>query len=426
LIIKNILRRILNPILIKVFRIVHNKPILIASKYPKINKYSFFSIPSHFTFFGYHDKTPFSGDDSKILSMNVKHNDTSPHSECKEIDLGYFHNLPSNGIENSFVKFSSTGTWCWQQGCMLQWDPSNPNSRVFYNTLVDGQCGAHLFNIQKAKVVTSFPNPIYSISADGKLAISLNFSRLGRLRPGYGYSLLPDSTLNDPCPNDDGIYLMNLQTGKIELLINLYELSLQVNCEPGDEHYINHASFSSDGLRIVFFHIWKLFNSNKRKIRFCSYELNTSKLSVIEDVRTTSHYCWRDDNTILATNVDQFGTWRYTLYDLGNNIKKDLQIDLQQDGHPMFSPVDKDIFITDTYPDKRGDQHLCLVDLKNNKIYELIALYSPLRYRGQVRCDLHPRWDREGKFVCVDTTSNGKREMLIIDLKEQNKGNSAN
>ena len=69
---------------------------------------------------------------------------------------------------------------------------------------------------------------------------------------------------------------MNLQTGAIELVINLYELSTQVNCEPGDEHYINHASFSPDGSRIVFFHIWKLFNSNKRKIRFCSYELNTS------------------------------------------------------------------------------------------------------------------------------------------------------
>ena len=65
-------------------------------------------------------------------------------------------------------------------------------------------------------------------------------------------------------------------------------------------------------------------------------------------------------------------------------------------------------------------------DLKNNKTYELVALYSPLRYRGQVRCDLHPRWDRDGKFVCVDTTSNGKREMLIIDLKELNKGNNEN
>ena len=414
--IKRWLRPHLKAILLTWYRSINREPWTVASKLPHAPRIIHLSNHNGAIFFGYHDKTPFSGDNSKILSMNVKHNDTSPHSECKEIELGYFHNLPSNDIENNFVKFSSTSTWCWQQGCMLQWDPGNPNRRVFYNTLVDGQYGAHLFNIQKTKVVTSFPNPIYSISADGKLAVSLNFSRLGRLRPGYGYSLLPDSTLNDPCPNDDGIYLMNLQTGKIELLINLYELSLQVNCEPGDEHYINHASFSSDGLRIVFFHIWKLFNSNKRKIRFCSYELNTSKLSVIEDVRTTSHYCWRDDNSILATNVDQFGTWRYTLYDLGNNIKKDLQIDLQQDGHPMFSPVDKDIFITDTYPDKRGDQHLCLVDLKNNKIYELIALYSPLRYRGQVRCDLHPRWDRRGNYVCVDSTSRGRREMIVVKV----------
>ena len=57
-----------------------------------------------------------------------------------------------------------------------------------------------------------------------------------------------------------------------------------------------------------------------------------------------------------------------------------------------------------------------LVDLKNNKTYEVATLYSPLRFRGQVRCDLHPRWDRQGKYVCVDSTSSGKREMIVFEV----------
>ena len=377
---------------------------------------NYLSIPSRSIFFGYHDKTPFSGDGSKILSMNVKHDDASPDSECQEIELGYFKNSSSGDTNNTFIKFSSTSTWCWQQGCMLQWDPSVPECRVFYNTLVYGEYGAHLFDLIERKVVQPFQKPIYSVSTDGKFAVSLNFSRLGRLRPGYGYSLLPDPTINYSSPNDDGLYLMNLQSGVTELLVNLFDLSTQVSCEPGDEHYINHVSFSPDGSRIVFFHIWKLFNSSKRKIRFCSYNLNNSSFDVIENVRTTSHYCFRDDNTILTSNVDQKSKWHYTLYDLKTFTKQDLPIELQQDGHPMFSPIDKNIFITDTYPDKRGDQHLCLVDLKQNKTYQLASLYSPRNYRGQVRCDLHPRWDRQGKYICVDTTFNGKREMKIFEL----------
>ena len=97
--------------------------------------------------------------------------------------------------------------------------------------------------------------------------------------------------------------------------------------------------------------------------------------------------------------------------------KYDLDLNLNFDGHPMFSPFDKNIFITDTYPDKKGDQHLIMVDLKNKNIIKISSLYSPLRYRGQVRCDLHPRWDRNGKFICVDSSSRGKREMILFDVE---------
>jgi len=406
---------IINPIIHYIIRIISKSSYQLYPNYPSKISTTILNDQSSEIFFGYHDKTPFSIENDIVLAMRAPVRGNDPMAECRPVELGYF---PLNKARrgNDFIKFSTTNTWCWQQSCMMQWDPQEPNSRIYYNDLVDGKYGSYLYDLQENKIAKSFNNPIYSISSNGKLAVSLNFSRLGRLRPGYGYSLLPDSTLNDPTPKDDGIFIVDFETGTSKLIVRLYDLAIQVSCDPGDEHYINHASFSPDGLHIVFFHIWKLFNSNKRKIRFCNYSLKTESFNIIEDIRTTSHYCWRDDNMILATNVDKSATWRYTLYDFGNSAKKDLDIALKQDGHPMFSPVDKEIFITDTYPDKRGDQHLCLVDLKNNKTYEVATLYSPLRFRGQVRCDLHPRWDRKGKQICVDTTARGKREMRIFEV----------
>jgi len=368
-------------------------------------------------FFGYHDKTPFSGDNSKILAMRVPYKENAPDSECKEVDLGYFINKPHNNINDSFNKFSTTNTWCWQQGCMLQWDPISNKNKIYYNTIVNNKYGAHLFDIEKNKIVKRINKPIYSISPIGKQFLSINFSRLGRLRPGYGYNLISDYSLNDPSPDYDGLFIFDLLSDKYNLIINLKDLSKDVKCDPNDEHYINHASFSPDGKNIVFFHIWRVKSSTKRKIRFCIYNLKKSQIEIIEDNCIVSHYCWRDENTILATNINKKGIWNYSIYNLIDKNKYDLDLNLNFDGHPMFSPFDKNIFITDTYPDKKGDQHLIMVDLKNKNIIKISSLYSPLRYRGQVRCDLHPRWDRNGKFICVDSSSRGKREMILFDVE---------
>lgn len=34
---------------------------------------------------------------------------------------------------------------------------------------------------------------------------------------------------------------------------------------------------------------------------------------------------------------------------------------------------------------------------------------------GDVKFDLHPRWDRSGRLVCVDTTRAGVRQCVIVD-----------
>jgi hypothetical protein len=364
------------------------------------------------TFFGYHDKTPFSADGSKILAMSITASDTKPESECTPMNLGYFKKQGDTFV-SEFTAFAQTTTWCWQQGCMLQWHPLHSNRWVVFNDLVDGAYGSKVYDVERAEEVRAYSHPIYSLDPKGRWASTLNFSRLGRLRPGYGYGLLPDNTINDRVPEDDGLFIFDLETGEKTLVVSLHELAESGGVSAA-QHYVNHATFSPDGKRIVFFHLWAFEGNQGRGLRVCETDVVTGEWREIESERIVSHYCWRDGDVFLATSLESNSKWNYTLYDLKNNTRQDMGLAFNEDGHPMFHPTDKNVIVTDTYPDKRRDQHLCVVSLEERAITEVSTLHSPIRYRRQVRCDLHPRWDREGWFVVVDSTRDGTRKMQII------------
>lgn len=365
------------------------------------------------TFFGYHDKTPYSKDESMVLAMSVASNDKKASSEGNLLNIGYFRRSDTAGIDPSFNRVSDTTTWCWQQGCMLQWNPSNPNREIIFNTFVGDQYGSKIFDVLEGKEVKSYTWPIYSISPNGGKAVTLNFSRLGRLRPGYGYNNLPDATEGDNVPEEDGLFVVDLKNGARKLLIELERLAKDVTGY-AHEHYVNHATFSTDGSRLAFFHLW--CSKQQRHMRFCEADLQTGAFKVLEDNRMVSHYCWRNQDELLATTREASGRWHYTLYNLKIGTRVDLNLPFTSDGHPMFNPIDKDWIVTDTYPDRRLDQHLYLVNINTAETISLAAMYSPFVYRGQVRCDLHPRWDRSGRSIVVDTTQNGKRNLVVLDI----------
>lgn len=367
------------------------------------------------TFFGYHDKTPFSLDGSKILAMSITSSDIDAKSECTPMKLGYF-TKEANKFSDNFIEFGVTTTWCWQQGCMLQWYPKEQNQQVIYNDLVEGKYGSVLHDINSMGIIKKFNYPIYAISSDGKYATTLNFSRLGRLRPGYGYSLIEDITIGISAPENDGLFLMDLDTGIRTLLVSLKELA-QNSLAKNVEHYINHATFSPDGKRLVFFHLWAQANNKDRGLRVCEYNFQSSSWKVIEDKRIVSHYAWFEDSTFIATSKEKNGKWHYSLYDLEKATQEDLDISLYSDGHPMYNPLNKKLIVTDSYPDRARDQHLYIVDIESKEILEVAKLYSPDKFTGQVRCDLHPRWDRDGKYICVDSSFKGKRNLVILEVK---------
>jgi len=69
----------------------------------------------------------------------------------------------------------------------------------------------------------------------------------------------------------------------------------------------------------------------------------------------------------------------------------------------------------DSYPDEERFQHLWIYDFKNAPV-ELGKLYS-YPQDMEIRCDLHPRWNRDGSVITIDSNHEGARGIYELDLR---------
>ncbi len=361
-------------------------------------------------FFGYHDKTPFSVDNSKVLVNVVEGTGNEPASDKILMKTGYF-SLGNDGIpDQNFIEIGETTTWNWQQGCMLQWDPQAPNSRVFFNRKVNGEFGSVLYDIEKKLVIHEYPFPIYSICPNGKYALTLNFQRLGVIKPAYGYPSHIKKEDVEYVPKDDGLWLYNLENTDYKPIALIDELADFTGRD--SYQYLNHATFSPDGKSLVFFHVFTNA-TGKRSIRFYWYQIKTGQKTLLEAEDNVSHYCWKNECEILTAENHLVNTGYY-LYNLKKRIKSKIPLVNVGDIHPMFHPTEKQLLLADTRPDKKGYQHLMIFNVESNDVQYLGAYHSPETFIHDRRCDLHPRWSKTGNYISIDTAETGYRSMVIL------------
>jgi hypothetical protein len=389
---------------------VHRAARLASSFHPSCSTWKFFDRRNH-VFFGYYDVSPFSHDEKLLLAMHVPHKNIPLRSPL-EIAVGYYDLTEKNSL---CVEIGKTSTWCWQQGCRLQWFPETSDSEILYNRIVDGKYGCVIQDIRSKKIIRSLQRPIYTVSRDGRWGLSLNFSRLHRLRPGYGYTHFPDETEGQRAPGDDGIWRIDMNSGGEEFLFSIEEITAFDPLESmnGAEHYFNHILFNPAGTRFMFFHIW--LKDGKRFVRLITCNPDGNERYALVNEGHVSHYTWKSNNELLAYSTHKDTGTNYHLYRdetgereiVGEGV-------LTGDGHPSYSP-DASLLLTDTYHDKYREQHVLIYRLENEELVSLGSFYGPPEFRGEVRCDLHPRWSPSGKYICIDTPYKGKRAMFLIE-----------
>jgi hypothetical protein len=373
-----------------------------------------FSKRGEHVFFGYYDLSPFSSDASKLLAVQIEKKIN--YSGVPAV-VGYY-SLTSP--ENIFTPIGESFTWCWQQACRLQWYPRDSSQMVLYNRIVDENYGAVIQDIASKQIVRAIRRPLYAVSNDGRFGLSLDFSRLQRLRPGYGYSNLPDETADEEAPKESGIWLVDLNSMQDRMLFSVAEI---VGFMPLDSmkeafHYFNHLLFSPDGSRFLFYHCWTKAGKRYGRMITCNRD-GTDRYAVINEGHA-SHYTWKNAKEILvyATHKDQ-GT-RYYLYTdkskkreiIGNNV-------LNEDGHPSFVKINGvDHILLDSYPDAAGYQKLLLYNCEDSTCSVLGKFFAPFEFRGEYRCDLHPR-NSAGRYITFDAIHNGCRALHMITIGQR-------
>lgn len=369
--------------------------------------------------FGYYDKLQFDPTSRYCLGMEVDFEHRSPRAE-DEIRLGVIDTQDGD----RWRELGRTRAWNWQQGCMLQWIPGSKNE-VIWNDRREGQYVSVIHDVHsgRERVV---PHPIYTLSHDGKWALSTDFRRLNHTRPGYGYAGVADPNADVAAPKEAGIWRVDLKTGEGKLLFSVAD-ALDVPQPSGDwsyspwnqsKHWFNHLLISPDDRRFIFLHRWRGPREKQSfATRLFTMSVDGKEPYVLDPYGQTSHFIWRDAKHVAAWAWHpSLGKQRFYLYEDRSARVEPIGPDVMTvNGHNTYLKGNRWI-LNDTYPDAQRLQHVYVYDVRSGERRPLADLPSPKEYAGEWRCDTHPRSSPDGKKVCVDSAHAGGRQLYLIDL----------
>lgn len=375
----------------------------------------------HEYFFGYYDKSPWDITDRYVLCLRANNtwSDVSPREKA---DILLIDTEKDENSQERVKVLAETNSWNVQQGCMLQWLGPDYGSNILYNDYRDGKYISVILNLKtmNEKII---PAPVYTVSSDGKFALTLDFSRLYNLRPGYGYYNVPETTKDIPLPDTTAIWKVSLETGEVTELLKYtdfaefqprYEMK-----EKGTVHKVNHLMLSPNNKRFMALYRW--FNGERKYTRLITCNIDGTDMYVLSDDDMVSHCFWKDDTHIIAfENKKKSGTGYYLMKDKTQEYIH-CWPEMTGDGHPSFSP-DRKLVVTDTYPNRSRISSIKIMDgdVTKNEINEVVKVFSPFKYDNDTRCDLHPRWNHGGDKISFDAVFDGHRGLYAVDVTSKN------
>ncbi|MFH0965159.1 MAG: hypothetical protein V2A58_14260 [Planctomycetota bacterium] len=379
--------------------------------------------PPRFHFFGYYGMTPWNATGKYLLAIETSFMDRPPAADDQatvgmvELDTG------------KFIRLAETRAWNWQQGCMMHWLPTAPDRLIIYNDRRDGRFVSVILDIESG-AERVIDRAVAAISRSGRYALSINFARLAVTRPGYGYEGILDPFQRENRPPGDGIYLVDLERNTSKLVIPLAQLAPLIPAPPQDKLWFNHLLFNTDDSRFCFLGRFRPKEgrfSSSLSTSFFTSDPSGARLHCLARDTVVSHFDWKSEKEILAFAQYRDVGYRFILYtDLTDTQRPVGQGKLttdgsaqDQDGHCSWSP-DRTWILNDTYPLDDGCRRLMLYNPEKDLLIPLGKYLSPPETNKpeEIRCDLHPRWSRDGSQVCFDSLHEGTRQIYLLDVAQ--------
>ena len=366
----------------------------------------------------------------------------------QECIVGYFDLLD----KDRFYQIGRTTAWNWQMGCQLQWLESSGHKRAIYNKRAESPSGVYpdfcsvIVDIE-SKSEIALPLPVYVVAPNGRYALCVDYSRFQVTHKTIGYSATGSEPELQNAPADDGIYYMDLETGESNLIVSLKQLSEHRPVRSMDDaiHWVTHLEVSPNSTRFLFLHRWtervedetcflhrlysvdadgtdlRLLECTDHPLPQLAYDFDPDAVGTFEYEKSEfqiSHPAWKDDESIIVWGPHN-GEIHYHLYDIiSGNVEAIGVRTLTENGHMTYSR-DGRWLLTDTYPDNRhSKRYLLLYNLIEDGVYKIGHYYTPPDLGKHNRCDLHPRWSPDNRYVSFDSVHEGSRQQYIVDVSD--------
>lgn len=303
-----------------------------------------------------------------------------------------------------WTKIGETTAWNWQQGARAQWRPGS--NEVVWNDRSDDKthyvCRVHDYKTGARRVL---PRPIYALSPDGATALTHDFQRMKH--GGTNYVGIPDPHADQLAPAATGIWKMDMTTGNCRLILSLARMAeiAYPTQRPADGClYFFREDWNPSGTRFIAFVKEPKGGFDK------AFTVSPDGADVRYFYSAPSHHSWRDDTHVLEGR-------NYQLYaDDGTGKPTERLCDCPHNGHVSYLPEPGGPWLlSDTYA-IGGFQYLFLFHIPTKRYVPLAKLRSTAP-DGIYRVDLHPRFSRSGRLVCIDATHEGLgRQMYVLDI----------
>ena len=316
---------------------------------------------------------------------------------------------------DKWTKIGESAAWNWQQGARLQWRPGS-DEIVWNDRSHDGKkYVARVYDFRSRKKRT-LPRPIYDLSPDGSTALTHDFERMKH--SGTDYAGIDDIYKDQYAPSQTGIWKMNMDTGKSELIMTLEKMAGIAHPNgrpPSGCLYFFREGWNPSGTRFI------AFVKDPENGFFKAFSMTGKGTDVRPLYAVPSHHSWQDDDYILDFGShglpgDPPRKGYFVFKDDGNGTAKELLWPTEFDGHNSYVPgPGGDWILSDTYSID-GFQYLFLYHRATRRFVPLARLRSTAG-SGLHRVDLHPRFSRDGRTVSIDSTHEDLgRQMYVMSI----------
>jgi hypothetical protein len=255
--------------------------------------------PKHHLF-GYYSICPWNHSQTQLVCLESDFQDHLPEAH-ESAGIGLV-----DAKTGKFERITQTRAWNLQQGAMLHWLPQNPDTEIIHNDRSPDSEGDIISTILNVKTGHKrlLPRAVSGLSHNGCYALSLTYGRLQRMRKVVGYSGAVDPNPNSAHPDNDGVFLMDLETGESNLVVSIKQIfELLVDRHPvlKERHmWFNHVTFNPSDNR--FFFLARCWEGDQLQTGMFTVNLDGSDLyELVPFGKSVSHFDWRNDTDVLVT-----------------------------------------------------------------------------------------------------------------------------